>query len=223
MMSNRKTNEATNFGGIWTIQKLDILENYLDAYTTALKKQPFKIMYIDVFAGTGKIRGPKDKNKEASEFVSGSAERALKIENKPFDKLIFVEKDAERCSKLEDLRSSYRNRDVEIENDEANSFLANLNPDWNRWRGVLFLDPFATEVEWSTIERISSFKALDTWILVPVSAIARMLQRHPKPDEIPNSWATRLTKIYGDKSWEDLYKENPPDLFGYISTERAWS
>ena len=33
----------------------------------------------------------------------GSVERALKINNKPFDKLIFVEKDPSMCSRLKKL------------------------------------------------------------------------------------------------------------------------
>jgi len=44
-----------DFGGPWTQHKLKILELYLDAYTTALKNQPFKLVYIDAFAGTGHI------------------------------------------------------------------------------------------------------------------------------------------------------------------------
>ena len=44
-----------DFGGPWTQQKLNILEHYLDAYTTALKNQPFRLVYIDAFAGTGRI------------------------------------------------------------------------------------------------------------------------------------------------------------------------
>ena len=39
------------FGGGWTEQKLEILEAYLNAYTTALKKIPFDLVYIDAFAG----------------------------------------------------------------------------------------------------------------------------------------------------------------------------
>ena len=39
---------SSSFGGQWTIDKLNILKSYLDAYTTALKNQPFKIMYVDV-------------------------------------------------------------------------------------------------------------------------------------------------------------------------------
>ena len=48
----------------WTLEKLDILESYLNAYTTALKekpskKNPFKLMYSDAFAGTGLIELPQ--------------------------------------------------------------------------------------------------------------------------------------------------------------------
>ena len=42
------------FGGPWTEEKLAILKKYLDTYTTVLKNQPFRLIYIDAFAGTGK-------------------------------------------------------------------------------------------------------------------------------------------------------------------------
>ncbi len=45
----------TSFGGPWTKEKLAILNKYLDAYTTALKNQPFHLIYIDAFAGTGEV------------------------------------------------------------------------------------------------------------------------------------------------------------------------
>ena len=41
------------FGGVWTEQKLERVAKYLRAYTTALKNQPFELLYIDAFAGTG--------------------------------------------------------------------------------------------------------------------------------------------------------------------------
>ena len=102
MMTDREQNSPRPFGGAWTLEKLDILESYLDAYTRALKGQPFKLMYIDAFADTGRIAlpGGEDDN-EIYDFTSGSAERAVKIEDKPFDRLIFVEKEPARCVKLE--------------------------------------------------------------------------------------------------------------------------
>ena len=211
-----------SYGGQWTIEKLDILKKYLDAYTTALKNQSFKLMYIDAFAGTGQVTLPNDDG-DATSFLSGSAKRAIEIENKPFDKLIFVEKDLDRCSKLECLRAHHPEKDIRIENSEANAFLSNLHEDWNQCRGVLFLDPFSTEVEWSTIKTIAGFNALDTWILFPTSAIARMLPRSKKPDDIGVGWVNRLTKVFGDESWRNLYQETPQgNLFGNIEFERVF-
>ncbi len=219
-MTDREQNRSRTFGGEWTLEKLDILGSYLDAYTTVLKNQPFKLMYIDAFAGTGRITLPGDQA-EVHSFVRGSAERAVRIDDKPFDKLIFVEKEPDRCAELESLRAAYSGRDIRIEQSEANAFLNKLNEDWRSWRGVLFLDPFATEVEWSTIETIARWNALDTWILFPVSAIARILPKSNLPDNISGGWPTRLTRVFGDQSWRELYRENPQQsLFGGVEHER---
>ena len=195
---------SSDFGGQWTIEKLEILEKYLNAYTTALKKQSFKLMYIDAFAGTGEI-ALRHEDEDARAFIEGSARLALKIADKPFDRLIFVEKDPQRYARLESLRKENQGRVIETENVNANSFLRNMREDWREWRGVLFLDPFATSVEWSTIERIAGFNALDTWILFPVSAIARIMPVSKNPNDISDKWADRLTRIYGDESWRELY------------------
>ena len=221
-MTNQVAEPGASYGGSWTIEKLNILETYLNAYTTALKKTKFKLMYIDAFAGTGQITLPGDgDDDDIRGFVNGSTERAIRIDLKPFDRLIFIEKDGDRCAELEKLRSTHSGRDIKIENSEANAFLSNLHEDWNSWRGVLFLDPFATEVEWATIEAIAGFNALDTWILFPVSTIARMLPISRQPDAISPEWAKRLNQVFGDKSWENLYQEDPQgDLFGKIEHQR---
>src|SRR5260370_40837728 len=45
--------EMHQFGGPWTVEKLDALRAYLIGYAQALKNQPFHRYYIDAFAGTG--------------------------------------------------------------------------------------------------------------------------------------------------------------------------
>ena len=91
----------TTFGGSWTQEKLDILRAYLDAYTTALKDQPFQLIYVDAFAGEGFWRPGSDyMSEEYGEFadlLKGSAAIALEIQDKPFDRLVFIEKDLQRC------------------------------------------------------------------------------------------------------------------------------
>lgn len=103
------------FGGVWTIQKLNAVENYLKAYTTALKNKGFKLIYIDAFAGSGttKIEDSKifDENQMSMKFeeidstkakddkiLEGSAIRALKY---PFDKFKFFEVNKQYCNRLE--------------------------------------------------------------------------------------------------------------------------
>ena len=220
-MLNQLAEPKNRWGGEWTLEKLDILERYLDAYTTALKNKSFKLMYVDAFAGTGHVELVK-YDLDATEFIQGSAVRAAHIDDRQFDRLVFVEKDPGRCAKLETLKEKHHRRDIRIENADANGFLRNLQPepDWNQWRGVLFLDPFATEVEWSTIERIAGFNALDTWILFPTRAIVGMLPKSKRPDDIDPKWVDRLTTVFGDDSWRGLYREKQT-LFGDVEYERT--
>ncbi len=232
-MPARRKNASAEFGGPWTLEKLDILERYLDAYTTALKDQPFELWYIDAFAGSGSIKIPdggeeaylfSSGDEEARGFVEGSAALAIEIQDKPFDKFVFVEKNMSRCDELRNLAENYPDRDISIENAEANEYLAGIDDDWTGRRGVLFLDPYATAVEWATIKKIAGLEALDTWILFPTSALSRMLPKGKKPDDVDPMWAERLTKIYGDESWRELYQPTPdlfPDLFGEELSQRS--
>ena len=215
---DRVAEPQASYGGQWTIEKLNILERYLDAYTTALKNQSFKLLYMDAFAGAGYVELGRG---EDAEFTSGSAQRALNVEAKPFDELIFVEKDPGRCAELENLKNEFLGRKIRIENSDANEFLRGLRRNWQDWRGVLFLDPFATQVHWKTIETIADFEALDTWILFPTSAVARMLPKSKRPDDIEQQWAARLTSVFGDESWRRLYQQSPQtSLFGEPDMER---
>ena len=220
-MNDQIAQPAPAFGGRWTEEKLTILERYLDAYTTALRDKPFSLSYIDAFAGTGRVELSADDQRDIRRFVSGSAERAINIKDKSFDKLIFVEQDPDRCVELTKLQEGDRDRDIVIENSDANEFLTTLSGDWRGRRGVLFLDPYATQVEWSTLERIATFQALDTWILFPVGAISRMLPRLRHPEEVDEKWALRLNIIYGDESWRALYQaRRQPDMFLADAQER---
>lgn len=213
-MSSTASNRPLTFGGGWTRMKLDTIEGYLDAYTTALKNTPFKLLYVDAFAGTGQVEISTD-DEEGRAVLRGSVERAISIRRRSFDRLVLIEKDPERCSELQILREKHPERDIRILNEDANSALQRLTRNWRGRRGVLFLDPFATEFEWATIEAVADTRALDTWILFPIGAIRRMLPRWKKPEEVNEQWATRLDRIYGGDSWRELYEPSEQlSLFG---------
>lgn len=82
------------FGAEHTKEKLQALQDYLPAYTTALGRR-FTLHYIDAFAGTGecviRIAG-QDLT------VPGSASIAIDCKP-PFHKMVFIELSAHRAHK----------------------------------------------------------------------------------------------------------------------------
>ena len=200
-------NKHQAFGGAWTREKLNILEAYLDAYTTVLKNKPFKLIYIDAFAGSGGY--VTTDHDGIREFHEGSVRIALGIENKRFDRLVFVETDQDNYKSLEQVKDEYSDRNITLVNEDAHTYLNNLSNNWSHRRGVLLLDPYGTQVSWQMIEKIASFKALDLWILFPVLGISRILPVSQVPDDIEPQWATRLTKCYGNENWRNLYRDRP--------------
>ena len=212
---------ATSFGGEWTHQKLDILNRYLDAYTTALKDRPFNLIYVDAFAGGASYPVNSaysvEEYGELRELRAGSPLIALEVRDKPFDKLVFVEKDVTRCASLELLRASYPDRNIDIRNEDANDALPGFCETLGNYdRAVVFLDPFATQVSWSTIESLARTQKIDCWILFPLMAITRMM---PTGREPPDALAAHLDRVFGGRDyWESLYSESPQQL-SLLSTE----
>lgn len=220
-MQNTETNQ---FGGSWTEEKLDILEGYLKAYTTALKKQNFNLVYVDAFAGTGYVNlHPSDSaqgsplllgqmDDDAAGVLKGSTRLALDVDDRPFDRFVFVEQNPAYALELHKLKAEFPNRDIHIEQADANAFLPEwcesqnrrLNIPWRRQRAVIFLDPFATEVDWQTVAAIAETKSVDLWILFPLSALTRILPILRQPDE---AYASTADRILGGPEWRDeLYQ-----------------
>lgn len=198
-----------SFGGAWTEQKLEILKRYLDAYTTALKAQPFQLIYVDAFAGEGSWK-PRSAYASADyadfqELRDGSPRIALQIQDKPFDRLVFVEKDADRYEKLTDLQQRYPSRNIEIFNRDANVVIPTLCENLGSHdRAVVFLDPYATQVSWSIVDKLADTRKVDCWILFPLMAIARMMPRQGEPS---NALANQLDRIFGGREhWRNLYQ-----------------
>ena len=207
------------WGGGWTLEKLNILSAYLDAYTTALKDQPFHLTYVDAFAGSGSIELEHDDDRSA--FLQGSVWRALEVTDRPFDSLLFIEKDRKNVAALETEMSGHSSR-VTIAEGDANDELPRYCKRMGRFeRAVVFLDPFALQVDWTTVEMLARTKKCDAWILFPVGAIRRMLPRagQPRPQ-----WQEHLNRVFGDESWRSFYHTSPQQrMFGEPPLEESES
>ena len=184
------------FGSVWTEAKLDAVENYLAFYTTALKKSNFKLCYIDAFAGSGNIKI------KGGDEIEGSAIRALKY---LFDKFFFFEEDQIVIKNLKrKINMLPKHGDVEFSDADCNSFLLGIDKiDWvkEHWRGVIFLDPYAMDLEWACLSKISNTRVFDVWYLFPFMALNRNLYKNGK---MPSANRDRINRILGTNDWEKI-------------------
>lgn len=196
---------SQKFGGNWTEEKLNIFTSYLDAYLIALQNQKFKKIYIDAFAGTGEI-----ETRDGDQYLIGSAKRAL-MSDKKFDQYYFIEADPQKATELQEMINSefpQMRRVTKIYCGDANDKLAQIikEVDWRFNRALLFLDPYATQVNWTTLENVAQTKSIDVWYLFPFSALERMLPNNGKYQK----WEDCIDRLLGDSGWrEEFYKKDP--------------
>jgi three-Cys-motif partner protein len=219
--------------GPWAREKLDALCQYLNFYTTVLKKQSHWLrgtIFFDAFAGPGlsRVRTTEEPVepvsllgvdaetvKATAEFLKGSPRVALEIAN-PFTQYIFVERDPRRVLELKRLQAEYAETlSIEVKEDDANTALGEWlgsGIDWRVHRAVVFLDPFGMQVPWATIEALAATKAIEVLINFPLGmAINRLLTRS---GEIEIRWQASLDTFFGSRDWRSVAYEEKPDLFG---------
>ena len=217
----KESGKGHQFGGSWTTAKLDVLAQYLQRYTIALKDQPskerpFRKAYIDAFAGTGYREERREEEQqgrqgllfpdlaepETQELIEGSAKLALQTQPS-FDKYIFIERKAGRCLQLEGLKDEFPSlaKLIDIQCGDANVQIRDIcDANWKSHRAVLFLDPYGMQVEWKTIEAITATRAIDLWLLFPLGmGVNRLLTKSgeiPSPHFSPGFVARRRRRAW---------------------------
>ena len=224
--------------GPWAEEKLGCLKKYLNAYTTIMSKQNWceKYWYVDAFAGPGALRvRNKDSQTSVQEFlpglspfvernitedlrqlIDGSPQIALNA-TPPFSDYLFIDLDSEHLQSLKSLKLKHQKINscrIDIQEGDCNVILQEwlAKNDWNKCRGVIFLDPFGMQVPWTTIEKIANTKALEIIINFPVGmAIQRLLRNNA---EFTPSEKKKSDDYFGTDEWLEVIYENKRDLFG---------
>lgn len=212
----KQTNiSGSHFGGDWTKEKLTIIEDYLQFYVNALSKQKVQLIYVDAFAGSGKTE------LQSGETIDGSALISLKYN---FDKYYFIELDEERSRCLnEEINTRFHEKKdkVKVITGDSNSELKKLFRSLTVYqRGVMFLDPYAMELEWDVLETAKQTNILDIWYLFPLNALTRNLY---KKMSMPIATKNKVTQILGTNEWEkELYHQSAQlSIFGDEPLERV--
>lgn len=201
--------------GQWTEVKLSILRDYLNFYTNALKNQPFNLIYIDAFAGTGeraqKIEAaPLWHEEEEIQIKAGSVRIALDT-NPPFASYHFIEKKPSHVKRLEAIKQeeNYKHLNMEVHPGDANEKLYEIiNQQFQRKnkRAVLFLDPYGLSVEWEVLKAINATQRIDVWFLFSLSGLYRNASL--EFEKIEDYKKERLNRIFGSTEWQDIFYTN---------------
>ena len=201
-------NQQDDTIGPWSEDKLQLLGKYLHAYTVVMRGQRWcrnGYHYIDAFAGTGRPRA-----RDEERYIDGSPRVALSIQY-PFHSYTFIEKDPWRVQRLQELRTEFPERDIRIREGDCNHIITTgivSNIRYERFnRGLIFLDPFSMDTEWSTIEQIAETRALEIFMNFPVMALNRTTLPND-PNTLTEAQVERMNRFWGSTEWRgDIYEE----------------
>lgn len=204
------TNERLDVVGYWTEVKLQILQDYADAYACVLKSQSAikHVAYIDGFAGAG-----AHVSKETGALIDGSPVRALSIQP-PFTKYHFVEMDSARAERLRHLGAQ---SNVAVYEGDCNEVLLTQVFPQCRYedyrRALCLLDPYALNPNWEVVETAGKMRSIEIFLnFMIMDANMNVLWRNP--DSVPPDQARRMTRFWGDESWRTAAYVSEPGLFG---------
>lgn len=184
--------------GYWSELKLEIVEKYGSAYTTAFVNQKgLKKFYIDAFSGAG-----IHVSKRTGGKVEGSPARALRI-TPPFDHFYFIDMDADKTAYLKMLCAD-RN-DVSIYTGDSTPYLTQkLLPTIkyeNFNRALCLLDPYGLHLDWDVMLQAGQSRAIDMFLNFPVMDMNRNAI-WKNPGQAPQDGIERMTRFWGDESWK---------------------
>lgn len=200
--------------GPWSEDKLRLLAKYLKAYTTIMAKRKWcrnGFHYVDAFAGTGRPRA-----RDELRYVDGSPRVALTVDP-PFHSYTFIEQTPWRVQRLHALQCEFPDRQIRILQGDCNDLLiAQVIPAFHQEadrRGIVFLDPFGMNLEWSTVERIAAVGRLEIFLNIPTMALNRAGLPND-PQQLTEAHVERNNRFWGTPEWRSMFYGTVPTLFG---------
>lgn len=214
------------FGSVSTDLKLQLIDEYLRAFTTALKPIFRELWYIDAFAGTGR-RTVRIAAREANLLEDGADETVeqrrgsaqIAIDCQPaFNRLIFIDLKRTHARALNELKTKHETSTLKIDviREDANVAIKRIIEEhsFSGTRAVMFLDPYGMHLSWETLEAIAETGAIDVWYFVPLVGLFRQAAKDSK--KITEKKRAAITRMLGTPGWErDWYRlRREPDMFG---------
>lgn len=200
--------------GFWTRYKLELLQRYLDAFTTTTKNLSPKRVYLDLFGGE-----PENVDRDTQNPIDGSARVALNTDDPPFTHLRFFELEPNATKLRQALSGEFPSRDWIVypgdSNETIEQALADLRAADAGWAPTFaFIDPNGPHYTWLTLQALAGHKGpraktkVELWMLFPDPLFARLLPRSGDVRPVDNA---AITAMFGDAQWHAIWKAKLDD------------
>lgn len=225
------------FGGEWSDVKLEAVKEYFAAYNTALSQTSFTRIYIDGFAGGGRVKAPKtakeapalekdlfaqpandscesestseEVEREVEQFRHGSPLLALKA-YPGFHRFIFIEQNAEVISELKRQVAEVgttNGRPIEFICQDANLALADICG--RDWKSQRATLFLDPFALHIHWETLAKIAQTEAMDMWMLFPAMAVNRMMPRSGVVPDAWAKRLDETFGDSSWRLAFYEPP--------------
>jgi three-Cys-motif partner protein len=163
--------------GEWSELKLEILRKYAVAYTTILRRNGLRPIYIDGFAGAG-----QHVSRRTKELIPGSPLNALNVDP-PFEEFYLVDLQQERVDNLQKLTADKKN--VHVYGGNSNALLISEIFPRIRYkeykRALCVLDPYGLHLDWNVIKAAAESNTIEIFLNFPLMDMnMNVLWWHPE-------------------------------------------
>ena len=191
--------------GFWTLGKLHVLRDYLDAFTTATKYRADERIYLDLFAGE-----TKNFDKITKEATESSAQIALSIKEPLFTRLRFFELEGKAQELERTLVRAYPDRDIKVYAGDCNKKIPCALKELRHlsWAPTFaFIDPNSLEAKWRTLEELARFRTgnykTELFLLFSPQMFSRLLPVKGKLLRPEDEEA--IDAVFGIGAWRAVY------------------
>lgn len=227
------------FGGNWSDVKLNAVREYFSAYNRALSQTSFTRVYIDGFAGGGRVKPTqraKENDKfsndyelfspiaervsdeltvdeievaEAEKFRHGSPLLALEADP-PFHEFIFIERDAEVLAELQ--------KQVNEAGTANGRSIQYICEDANDALSRISCLNWRAQRATLFLDPFALHVRWETLVAIAGTQAMDMWllfpamavnRMLPRNAEVPEAWAKRLDETFGDSSWRQAFYAKP--------------
>lgn len=187
----------------WSLHKLNFLYRLLDIFSCGMKAKFPVINFINLFCGPGVMLDESTK-----QYYQGSPLVSLNLPY-PFTHYYFCDSESTYIKALQTRTQAHASKIsfyLEDANEAVHTIVSDIHHRSSSWKtlNLAFMDQYAFELHWDTVESLSRAGKMDLLIFYPESAINRNIEIFSKVGQ-----GTAMDSFFGSEKWRSILTQKP--------------